>query len=196
MGFATLTRQCFDICAWIFDFQHCQGSVGVRRQSGFPTFIMAQSYYVKTPATRYRCGHNGDGSIVYSPLILRPWGEVSGLCAAPSSAPLPGPAPNKTTKSKHLVFGIGNVPKKPSRQHTGLACNVSGNKLILLCESRPKSTDANPSVVRALHRKEKKIFFAQRKPQWILNEFYFLTYKETPRGLFSPKIVSARKHVP
>ena len=32
--------------------------------------------------------------------------------------PLPGPAPNKITKSKHLVFDIGNVSKKPSRQRT------------------------------------------------------------------------------
>ena len=30
----------------------------VRRQSGFPTFIMARSYYDRTSATRYRCGDN------------------------------------------------------------------------------------------------------------------------------------------
>ena len=30
----------------------------VRRQSGFPTFIIAQRHYVRTSATRYRCGDN------------------------------------------------------------------------------------------------------------------------------------------
>ena len=30
----------------------------VRRQSGFPTFIMAQRHYVRMSATRYRCGDN------------------------------------------------------------------------------------------------------------------------------------------
>ena len=30
----------------------------VRRQSGFPTFIMARRHYVRTSATHYRCGDN------------------------------------------------------------------------------------------------------------------------------------------
>ena len=30
----------------------------VRRQSGFPKFITAQRHYVRTSATRYRCGDN------------------------------------------------------------------------------------------------------------------------------------------
>ena len=57
----------------------------------------------------------------------------------------------------------------------------------------PKAQNVDLPVVGALDRKGKKKFFPQRKPQWTLNEFYFLTYEETPRGLFSPKIVSGQK---
>ena len=34
------------------------GPIGLAAQSRFPTFIMTQRHYVRTSATRYRCGDN------------------------------------------------------------------------------------------------------------------------------------------